>query len=80
MFNDLKKCLARKCPYKNFILQPLIQSAQHFYEKRDGSCSGSVPRTRTGPDADLGEAQKHTDPTDPDPEHWRNCIIGRRLF
>ncbi len=25
----------------------------------------------TDPDADLGGPQKITDPTDPDPQHWR---------
>jgi hypothetical protein len=34
--------LARKFCYKNFILQSLFQSAQHFYEKRRGPGSGSV--------------------------------------
>jgi hypothetical protein len=28
--------------YYNFILQPLFQSAQHFYEKREGSGTGSA--------------------------------------
>ncbi len=31
--------LARKILYWNFILQPLFQSAQHFYEKWEGSRS-----------------------------------------
>ncbi len=29
----------------NFILQALFQSAQHLYEKREGSGSGPVPLT-----------------------------------
>jgi hypothetical protein len=47
MYDVLKnKFLARKFLYYNFILQPLFQSAKHFYEKRErsgaGSASGSV--------------------------------------
>jgi hypothetical protein len=66
--------------YLNLILQPLFQFAQHFYEEREGSASGSVlvtyrsrrPKKHTesldsDPDADP-EAQKHTDSMDPDPE------------
>ncbi len=40
---------------KNFILQPLFQSAELFMRK--------WIRVR------IREAQKHTDPTDP--EHWQ---------
>jgi hypothetical protein len=36
------KILARKFVSSNFILQPLFQSAQHLYEKRKISGSGSV--------------------------------------
>jgi hypothetical protein len=32
--------LARKFLYYNFILQPLFESAQHFYQKRKGSGAG----------------------------------------
>ncbi len=41
------KFLARKLLYKNLILQALFQSAQHLYEKREGSgsSSSSVPLT-----------------------------------
>ncbi len=37
-------------------MQPLLQSVEHFYEKKGR----------------IREAQKHTDPMDgdPDPEHW----------
>jgi hypothetical protein len=35
------KFLAIKFLYENFILQPLFQSAQHFYEKKEGSGSAS---------------------------------------
>jgi hypothetical protein len=34
-----------KVLHYNFILQALFQSAQHIYEKREGSGSGSVPLT-----------------------------------
>ncbi len=34
---------ARKFLYLNFILQPLFQSPQNFYEKREGFGSGSGP-------------------------------------
>ncbi len=36
------KFLARKFLYSNFILQPLFQTAQHFYQKREGSGSGTL--------------------------------------
>jgi hypothetical protein len=31
--------------FKIFILQTLFQTAQHLYERREGSVSGSVPLT-----------------------------------
>jgi hypothetical protein len=47
------KFVARKYlrVFYNFILQPLFRSAQHFYEKREGS--GYVLVTND-PDADQG--------------------------
>jgi hypothetical protein len=36
------KFLAKQFLYYNFILQPLHNSAQHFYEKREGSGAGSA--------------------------------------
>ncbi len=57
----------------NFILQAFFQSAQHIYEKREGSgvgC-GSVPLTnRSG----FWKAQNHVDPADPNPRHCQICI------
>ncbi len=41
----LKILFFAKILYWNFILQPLFRSAQHIYEKREGSGSGSVPLT-----------------------------------
>jgi hypothetical protein len=51
-FKTVKICLmikmklyARKFLYLNFILQPLFQSAKHFYEKREGSgCGFGMPK------------------------------------
>jgi hypothetical protein len=57
---------------KNFILQTLFQSAQHLYEKREGSGSGSIPLTNR---SRSGRPKKHADP-DPDPQH---CMKGRFL-
>ncbi len=55
-------------------MQPLFQTAQHFYEKREesGAGAGSVLVTTKQIRMRIQEAQKHTDPTDPDadPEHW----------
>ncbi len=36
------KFFSKKIFVLNFILQPLFQSAQHFYEKKEESGSGSV--------------------------------------
>jgi hypothetical protein len=54
------------------ISQALFQSAQHIYEKREGSGAGSGSvtltngfRSRSG----RREAQNHADPPDPDPQH-----------
>jgi hypothetical protein len=48
IFDDKIEFFARKLLYLNFILQPFFRSAQHSYEKREGSVSvlvanGSVP-------------------------------------
>jgi hypothetical protein len=43
-----------------------ISVTQHFYEKREGFGSGSVLYKR------IRDAQKYTDPTDPDPEHFKS--------
>jgi hypothetical protein len=44
MFHDKSSIFSKKIFVVNFILQPLFQSTQHFYEKRKGSGaeSGSV--------------------------------------
>jgi hypothetical protein len=49
------------------MFDPFLQSAQHFYEKREGSGSGSVVVTNIR----IRETLKHSYPTDPelDPEH-----------
>jgi hypothetical protein len=52
-------------------LQPLYQSAQHVYEKREGS--GSVLVTN-GSGCGSGWPEKHTDPMDPIPERCRKAI------
>ncbi len=62
-------------------MQAFFQSAQHFYEKREGSGigsgagSGSVPLTNG---SGFWEAQKHADPADPVPDpdlqHCQICI------
>ncbi len=44
----------------NFILQALFQSAQHLYEKREGS--GSITLTN-------GSGSGRPNPA-PDPQHW----------
>jgi hypothetical protein len=49
---------------KNFILQALFQSAQHLYEKREGSGSG------------FGKPKKHADSEDSDPQHWAVGTTG----
>ncbi len=51
-----------------FILQALFQSAQHLYEKKEGSSAGSVPLTN-GSEFRIREAHKHADPANPDPQH-----------
>ncbi len=56
------KFLARHFLYKNFILQQLFQSTQHFYEK------GKNP----DPDPYLWLTDPDADTMDPDPEH---CLI-----
>ncbi len=71
------KFLARKFLYKNFILQPLFQSAQHFYQKRKGSGAGSPSGSVLVIRMRIWEAQKHTDPDpDADPEHR---LLGRTI-
>ncbi len=50
MFDDKNKICSKKMFVLIFILQPLFQSAQHFYEKREGSGSVLVG----DPDADMG--------------------------
>jgi hypothetical protein len=65
------KFSARKLLYENFILQPLFHYA-HFYETGEGSGSGSII-VQTEPDAYSG-GPKHTDPTDPNPEH---CLLKK---
>ncbi len=62
---------SKKMFYENFTLQPLFHYA-HFYEKGVGSGSGSII-VLTEPDADPG-GPKHTDPTDPNPEH---CLLKK---
>jgi hypothetical protein len=54
------KCLARKFLLVKFFLQPLFQSARHFFEKREGS---GRPKNM------VGTEPKDPDP-DADPEHW----------
>ena len=44
------------------ILQAFFQSAQHLYEKREGS--GSITQTNGS-----GWPKKHADPADQDPQH-----------
>ena len=57
-------------------MQALFQSAQHIYEKREGSGagSGSVPLTN-GSESGSRRPKKHADPDpvpDPDPQH---CFV-----
>jgi hypothetical protein len=59
--------------FLNFTLQPLFQSTQHFMRKGkdpEPERESDPYLSLTDPDADPG-GQKHTDPTDPDPEHCR---------
>jgi hypothetical protein len=48
----INKFLARKCLFKNFILQALFQSAQHFHEKKGKDTDPFL--SLTDPDADPG--------------------------
>jgi hypothetical protein len=63
------KFFSKKMFYENFTLQPLFHYAP-FYEKAEGSGSGSII-VQMEPDAD---GPKHTDPTDPNPEH---CLLKK---
>jgi len=59
------KFLQENCCITNFILQPLFQSNQHFYEKRTRSRAGSVLITN-GSGCGSRRLKIHTDSTDSD--------------
>ncbi len=61
------KFLARKIFVKKFFLLSLFQSAQHFYENKEGSgCGSGKPIKPTDPDPDA----------DVDPERRIYLIIS----
>jgi hypothetical protein len=68
--SDQKIKFFAKILCESFVMQALFQSAQHIYEKREGSghlTKGSGPRNFR-----IQEAQKHADPV-PDPQQ---CFSG----